>query len=152
MALSRAKTFARPKKTPALQATWDITGSNFNYLSKGWFPLSRNLYVRTCVKFTFANKIEARYEGSHVSVKVETRSTSRLAQHLISCLYFYLLSRTLLAALHVHDRNPISSFSGTGRSTNSIAWKRWLLWNKWLLQWSKKTIILMSKTSRFTGK
>ena len=87
-----------------------------------------NFYVRTCVKFTFANKIEAMYEGSHVSVKVETRSTSRLAQHLISCLYFYLftwfkftfvkyvcitrmclyghlctrLSRTLLAALHVH--------------------------------------------------
>ena len=104
MALSRAKTFACPKKTPAMQATWDIkyiyifffrlftTGRNFNYLSKGWFPLSRNFYVRTCVKFTFANKIEAMYEGSHVSVKVETRSTSRLAQHLISCLYFYLFT------------------------------------------------------------
>ena len=25
--------------------------------------------------------------------------------------------------------------SGTGRSTNSIAWKRWLLWNKWILHW-----------------
>ena len=25
--------------------------------------------------------------------------------------------------------------SGTGRSTNSVAWKRWLLWNKWMLQW-----------------
>ena len=97
MALSRAKTFARPKKTPALQATWDInqvftTGRNFNYLSKGWFPLSRNFYLRTCVKFTSANKIEAMYEGSHVSVKVEIRSTSRLAQHLISCLYFYLFT------------------------------------------------------------
>ena len=68
------------------------TGSNFNYLSKGWFPLSRNFYVRTCVKFKFANKIEAMYERSHVSVKVETRSTSRLAQHLISCLYFYLFT------------------------------------------------------------
>ena len=68
------------------------TGSNFNYLSKGWFPLSRNFYVRTCVKVTFANKIEAMYEGSHVSVKVETRSTWRLAQHLISCLYFYLFT------------------------------------------------------------
>ena len=32
----------------------------------------------------------------------------------------------------------MSSFSGAGRSTNSVAWKRWLLWNKWLLQWSKK--------------
>ena len=27
------------------------------------------------------------------------------------------------------------SFPGTGRSTNSIAWKRWLLWNKWMLHW-----------------
>ena len=27
------------------------------------------------------------------------------------------------------------SFPRTGRSTNSIAWKRWLLWNKWMLQW-----------------
>ena len=25
--------------------------------------------------------------------------------------------------------------SGTGRSTNSVAWKRWLLWNKWILHW-----------------
>ena len=30
------------------------------------------------------------------------------------------------------------NFSGTGRSTNSIAWKRWLFWNKWILQWLKK--------------
>ena len=40
------------------------------------------------------------------------------------------------------------SFSGTGRSPNSIAWKRWLLWNKWTLQWSKKIRrTLISKTS-----
>ena len=45
------------------------------------------------IKFTFANiEIEAMYEGSQVSVKVETRSTSRLVQHLISCLYFYLFT------------------------------------------------------------
>ena len=29
----------------------------------------------------------------------------------------------------------MSSFPGTGRFTNSIAWKRWLLWNKWMLHW-----------------
>ena len=42
------------------------------------------------------------------------------------------------------NRNPTSSFSGTGRarSANSIAWKRWLLWNNWLLQWSKKSTVL----------
>ena len=34
--------------------------------------MSRNFYVRTCVKFTFANKIEAMHERSLVSVKDET--------------------------------------------------------------------------------
>ena len=29
----------------------------------------------------------------------------------------------------------MSSFPRTGRSTNSIAWNRWLLLNKWMLQW-----------------
>ena len=33
-------------------------------------------YVRTCVKFTFVNKIGAKHERSLVSVKVETRSTT----------------------------------------------------------------------------
>ena len=32
-----------------------------------WFPLSRNFYVRRWVQFTFANKIEAMHERSHVS-------------------------------------------------------------------------------------
>ena len=42
------------------------------------------------------------------------------------------------------NRNPTSSFSGTGRarSANSIAWKRWLLCNNWLLQWPKKSTML----------
>ena len=44
------------------------------------------------------------------------------------------------------NRNPISSFSGTDRSTNSIALKCWFLWNNWLLQSSKKRTILLSKT------
>ena len=44
-------------------------------LSEGWFPLSRNFYVRTRVKFTFANKIQAMYQRPHVSVKVEPRLT-----------------------------------------------------------------------------
>ena len=45
-------------------------------------PVSRNFYVRTCVKFTFANKIEAMHERSLVSVKVDPRSTSRLSSAL----------------------------------------------------------------------
>ena len=41
--------------------------------------MSRNFNVRTCVKVTFANKIEAMHERSLVSVKVEHRSTFKLS-------------------------------------------------------------------------
>ena len=34
----------------------------------------------------------------------------------------------------------LSGFSRTGGSTSSIAWRRWLLWNKWILQSSKKDL------------
>ena len=47
--------------------------------------MPRNLYVRTCVKFTFANKIEAMHKWSLLSV--EPRSTSRLCSaRFIFCL------------------------------------------------------------------
>ena len=42
-------------------------------------------------------------------------------------------------AMHKNRKlRKMSTFTGTGWSTNSITWKSWLLWNKWLLQWSKK--------------
>ena len=66
------------------------TGSNFNYLSNSWFPLSCILYVQTCMKFTFANNIEAMNERLHVSVKVEPRSTSCLISTLYVLPLFYL--------------------------------------------------------------
>ena len=60
--------------------------------------MSRNFYVRTCVKFTFANKIEAMHERSLVSVKVEPRSTSRLSSARFICLYFiYIILKNLCA-------------------------------------------------------
>ena len=47
--------------------------------------------MRTCVKFTFGNKIvEAMHERSLVSVKVEPRSTSRLCSALFILPLFYL--------------------------------------------------------------
>ena len=61
------------------------------YKWKGWLPVSRNFYVLRCVKFTFANKIEAIHERSLVSVKVEPRSTSRLSSALFIFPQFYLL-------------------------------------------------------------
>ena len=43
--------------------------------SKTGFPLSRNFYVRACIKFTRVNKIGAMYERSRVNVKLEPRPT-----------------------------------------------------------------------------
>ena len=52
--------------------TWDIK-----------YPLSRNFYVRTCVKFTFANKIEAMCERSHVQLcKRKSRNSLNLTFNL----------------------------------------------------------------------
>ena len=52
--------------------------------------MSRNFYVRTCVKFTFASKIEAMHERSLESIEVEPRSTSRLSSALFALPLFYL--------------------------------------------------------------
>ena len=89
--------------------TWDMK-----------YPLSLNFYVRTCVKFAFANRIKAMYGRLHVALNL-TNGTLYL-QHFMSIV----------------NRNPISSFSGTGWSKNSMAWKRWLFWNNWSPQWSKE--------------
>ena len=59
--------------------------------------MSRNFYVRTRVKFTFANKIKAMHEGSLVSVKVKPLSTSRLSSALFILLLFYLHDLNLRA-------------------------------------------------------
>ena len=50
------------------------------------------------------------------------------------------------------NRNPISSFSGTGWSKNFIAWKCWLFWNNWSLQWSKKKKNVKGVVSRNSSK
>ena len=52
--------------------------------------LSRNFYVRTCVKFSFATKIEAMHKRSLVSVKVDHLSTSHLTSALFTLPLFYL--------------------------------------------------------------
>ena len=61
--------------------------------------MSCNFSMPTCIKFMFANKIEAMSERSLVSAKVESRSTS----HLISTNYIlplsYLRDKNLLALM-----------------------------------------------------
>ena len=53
--------------------------------------------MRTCVKFTFANKIEAMHERSLVSLKIEPRLTSRLSSALFILPLFYLRALTGVA-------------------------------------------------------
>ena len=64
--------------------------------------MSRNFYVRTRVKFTFATKIEAMHERSLVSVKVEPRPTSRLS----SAIFILPLLFTRLNFTRVNARSP----------------------------------------------
>ena len=52
--------------------TWDMK-----------YSLSRNFYVRTCVKFAFANKIKAMYERPHVQLcKRKSRNSLNLTFNL----------------------------------------------------------------------
>ena len=67
------------------------------FLIKGRFPVSRNIYVRTCVKFTFANETDALHERPLLRVKVEPCSTSRLSSALFLLLLFYLRALTCVA-------------------------------------------------------
>ena len=51
--------------------------------------------MRTCVKFTFANKIEAMHERSLISLRIELRSISRLSSALFILPLFYLRDSNL---------------------------------------------------------
>ena len=70
--------------------------------------------MRTCLKFTFANKIEAMHQRSLVSVKVEPRSACRLSSALFSLasILFKRLKFTcvngLLLGVTVHEFMLIS--------------------------------------------
>ena len=78
--------FPTRKKFPLFSTTTTIFP--LFALTKGWFPVSRNFYMRTCVKFSFANKLEEMHERSLVSVKVGTRSTFYFASILFTWLKF----------------------------------------------------------------
>ena len=57
--------------------------------------------IFTCVKFTFANKIEAMHKWSLVNVKVEPRLTSRLCSALFILSLLYLRDQNLRALTFV---------------------------------------------------
>ena len=62
----------------------------------------------------------------------------------------FLTSRidfTVLSSFKFHKKHHlIVIFYGLVHKINSIAWKRWLLWNTWILQWLEKRRIFMSQT------
>ena len=66
-----------------------------------------NFSVRTCVKFTFADEIEAMHESSLVSVKVEPRSTSRLSSAPF-CLASILFKRLKFTCVNVRNQKRVS--------------------------------------------
>ena len=120
-------------------------------MPKGWFPVSRNFYVRTCVKFTFANEIEAVYERSLVSVKVEPRSTTlslKLSTFYLASILFTWLKFTCvtvryraLPCVTVRIQKRVS----TGKST--LRGRNWALrlsrherysFNLWDSSWLKR--------------
>ena len=69
---------------------------------KGWYPMSRNFNVRTCVKVTFANKIEAMHERSLVSVKVEHRSTFKLSTFYVIKIFTCVNVRSKFASVEIN--------------------------------------------------
>ena len=71
------------------------------FIGKGCFPVSCYFYVRTCVKFTIGNKIEAMHERSLDSVKVEPGSTSRLSSAIFILKLFYLRDLNLRALMFI---------------------------------------------------
>ena len=59
--------------------------------------MSCNSYIRRCVKFMFANKIEAMHERLLVGIKVEPCSTSCLNSALFTLPLFFLRDQTYVA-------------------------------------------------------
>ena len=109
------------------------------------YPLRVDFHCRviftcvTCVKFTFANKTEAMYERSHLSVKIEPRLTSRLISTLYILPLFYLGDLNLRALTCAAENpsveiNPKGDWRGRGQEPiTPLAWLRVHLSPKWYL-------------------
>ena len=76
------------------------------------------------------SRVYLRRQWFNLHLLLEATSTTRLTLRMchgcvctgsfvLVCYAFYLQPSC------PYNRNPMSSFSGTGRFTNSIAWKRW---------------------------
>ena len=79
-------------------------------LSKGGFPLPRNFYLRTRVKFTCVNKTKAMYERLRVNVIVYRGSTFKVTHDLFTYTASIIFTYFLL---------PIDAYKTTGARTFS---------------------------------
>ena len=79
--------------------TWDIK-----------YALSSNFYVRTCVKFSFANKIKAMYERPHVQLcKRKSRNSLNLTFNLNTlCLTSIWFTWLKFTCVNVRSQKRIS--------------------------------------------
>ena len=66
-------------------------------LSKGGFPLPRNFYLRTRVKFTCVNKTKAMYERLRVNVIVYRGSTFKVTHDLFTYIASIIFTYFLLS-------------------------------------------------------
>ena len=77
----------------------------FSQVLRCKYPVSRNVYVRTCVKLAFANKIEAMYERPHVQLcKRKSRNSLNLTFNL-NTLYLTSILFTWLKFTFVNVRS-----------------------------------------------
>ena len=107
--------------------------------------MSCNFYVRTCVKFTFANKTEAMHERSLVSVKVDPRSTSRLS----SALFIWPAIR-YPSSLFVWETRGKGLFSSP--PSQKDAWSQVTFYvASTLLTWLKFTCVNVRRQIRVSG-
>ena len=99
-----------------------------------------------------------RYQWFNLWVLLKATSSTRLTlcmRHLCVCMGSFVLDYHALywfAALHVH-RIEIPYWAFPKRAVHEFyRLKALILWNNWLLQWSKKRTILISRNLRVSGK
>ena len=117
-----------------------------------------------CIYFTlneehFTFHLQYKHSGTFANRKYEELSYPKTQKMCDPILVTLLKMRPHYSPCSRENATPSSGTSplasykeepppSRGRSTNSIAWKCWLLWNEWLLKWSKKRTILMRKKLR----
>ena len=104
---------------------------------KGWLPLSRIFSVRTDVKFTCVNEIEALYERLRVQVKVDRGSTFTFTHDLLhnASILFTHLKITRQRTIHLYLKLTKKSRIIFSVSRNCLSNMRCSMDDKWEHTW-----------------